>query len=53
MKHAIITQSYKCLLHAKFGNQPYPDDINVYYVLGFGNQIIINDNQLLFVQGKA
>jgi hypothetical protein len=26
IKHAIITQRYKCLLHTKFGNQPYPDD---------------------------
>ena len=25
--HTTITQRYKCLLHAKFGNQPYPDDI--------------------------
>jgi hypothetical protein len=34
IKHAIITQRYKCLLHTKFGNQPYPDDtydiINIY-----------------------
>jgi hypothetical protein len=30
MKHASITQRYKCLLHANFGNQPYPDDINVH-----------------------
>ena len=22
IKHAIITQRYKCLIHAKFGNQP-------------------------------
>jgi transcriptional regulator of met regulon len=33
MKHATITQRYKCLLHAKFGNQPYPDDIKVYSML--------------------
>ena len=33
MKHASITQRYKCLLHAKFGNQPYPDDIKVYSML--------------------
>ena len=31
--HAIITRRYKCLLHAKFGNKPYPDDINVYYIV--------------------
>ena len=31
MKHASITQRYKCLLHANFGNQPYPDDINVHW----------------------
>jgi hypothetical protein len=29
--HATITQRYKCFLHAKFGNQPYPDYINVSY----------------------
>jgi transcriptional regulator of met regulon len=33
MKHATITQRYKCLLHVKFGNQPYPDDIKVYSML--------------------
>jgi hypothetical protein len=31
--HTTITQRYKCLLHVKFGNQPYPDYINVYYML--------------------
>jgi len=29
MNHATITQRYKCLLHEKFGNQPYPDDIKM------------------------
>ena len=33
MKHAIITQRYKYYLHAKFGNQPHPDDININYIL--------------------
>jgi hypothetical protein len=32
IKHAIITQRYKCLLHTKFGNQPYPDDTYVIYI---------------------
>ena len=32
-RYATKTQRYKCLLHAKFGNQPYPDEINVYYML--------------------
>jgi len=29
MNLATITQRYKCLLHEKFGNQPYPDDIKM------------------------
>ena len=41
MKHATITQRYKCFLHAKFGNQPYPDDIECLLHAKFGNQIII------------
>ena len=43
MKHAIITQKYKCLLHIKFGNQPYPDDINVYYILS----LVISHTQMI------
>jgi len=43
MKHATITQRYKCFLHAKFGNQPYPDGINVYYMLS----LVISHTQMI------
>ena len=41
--HTTITQRYKCLLHAKFGNQPYPDYINVSYMLS----LVINHTQII------
>jgi hypothetical protein len=44
-KHAIITQRYKCLLHSKLGNQPYPDDINVYYILS----LVISHTQMILI----
>ena len=43
MKHAIITQRYKYYLHAKFGNQPHPDDINVNYILS----LVISHTQMI------
>jgi hypothetical protein len=43
--HATITQRYKCLLHAKFGNQPYPDYINVSYMLS----LVINHTQMIYI----
>ena len=41
--HTTITQRYKCLLHVKFGNQPYPDYINVSYMLS----LVINHTQII------
>jgi hypothetical protein len=43
--HTTITQRYKCLLHAKFGNQPYPDYINVSYMLS----LVINHTQMIYI----
>ena len=43
--HATITQRYKCLLHAKLGNQPYPDYINVSYMLS----LVINHIQMIYI----
>jgi hypothetical protein len=41
--HTTITQRYECLLHTKFGNQPYPDYINVSYMLS----LVINHTQMI------
>ena len=43
--HTTITQRYKCLLHAKFGNHPYPDYINVSYMLS----LVINHTQMIYI----
>ena len=43
--HTTITQRYKCLLHAKFGNQPYPDYINVSYM----RSLVINHTQMIYI----
>ena len=45
MNHTTITQRYKCLLHTKFGNQPYPDYINVCYMLS----LVINHTQMIYI----
>ena len=43
--HTTITQRYECLLHTKFGNQPYPDYINVSYMLS----LVINHTQMIYI----
>jgi hypothetical protein len=40
------TQRHKCLLHAKFGNHPYPDDIDVY------NSIIHTNTNVFLLEIK-
>jgi hypothetical protein len=47
--HTTISQRYKCLLHVKFGNQPYPDYINADIADCYGTNISCSGQHTLTI----